>query len=109
MLLFLPGLPSALATVDASPLLASVYLGIFPSAIAYTLFAFVLSLAPVTLVTAYLYSVPVFSLLFSWWVLGEVPTLLTLAGGAVAIGGIAIVNLAKQRVARRERVRLRGG
>lgn len=109
MVLFLPGLPSALATVDASALLASVYLGIFPSAIAYTLFAFALSLAPITLVTAYLYSVPVFSLLFSWWVLGEVPTLLTLAGGAVAIGGIAVVNLAKQRVARRERARLRGG
>ena len=108
MLLFLPGLGGALGSVEPSALLAAVYLGVFPSAVAYTLFAFALSLAPVTLVTAYLYSVPVFSLLFSWWVLGEVPSLLTLIGGAVAIGGIAVVNVAKQRVARRERARFRG-
>lgn len=108
MLLFLPGLAGAVASADTPSLLAGVYLGVFPSAVAYTLFAFALSLAPVTLVTAYLYSVPVFSLLFSWWILGEIPTLLTVAGGVIAIGGIAIVNVAKQRVARRERARMRG-
>lgn len=108
MLLFLPGLPDAIATAETSAWLAATYLGVFPSAIAYTLFAFALSLAPVTLVTAYLYSVPVFSLLFSWWVLGEVPTLLTLVGGGIAIAGIVVVNLAKGRAARRERARLRG-
>lgn len=108
MLVFLPGLPTAVGTVDTQVLLAVVYLGVFPSAVAYTLFAFALSLAPITLVTAYLYSVPVFSLLFSWWILGEVPTLLTLLGGAVAIAGIALVNVVKQQAARRERARLRG-
>jgi drug/metabolite transporter (DMT)-like permease len=108
MLLFLPGLAGAVATTESTSLLAAVYLGVFPSALAYTLFAFALSLAPITLVTAYLYSIPVFSLLFSWWILGEIPTLLTVIGGVVAIAGIAIVNIAKQRAARRERARLRG-
>lgn len=108
MLLFVPGLGAGLATAGTEPLAASVYLGVVPSAIAYTLFAFALSRAAVSLVSTYLYLIPVFSLLFSWWILGEVPTWLTLLGGMVAIGGIAVVNVAKQRAARRERARLRG-
>lgn len=107
MLLFLPGLGADVAGSALEPLLASVYLGVFPSAIAYTLFAFALSRAAVTLVSTYLYMIPVFSLLFSWWILGEVPTWLTVLGGAVAIAGIAVVNVAKQRAARAERARVR--
>lgn len=97
MLLFLPGFAADVADAGSAALGSAVYLGVFPSAVAYTLFSFALSLAPVTLVAAYLYSVPVFSLLFSWWMLGEVPTPITLLGGAVAIGGIAVVNWSKQR------------
>ena len=48
--------------------------------------------------TAFLYTVPVFSILFSWLLIGEVPTLLTVAGGAVAIAGLVVVNQAKRRV-----------
>lgn len=96
MLLFLPGFPSALAEITALPLLATIYIGIFPSAVAYTLFSFALSQAPVTLVTAYLYTVPIFSLLLSWLLLGEVPSLLTVFGGAIAIVGIVMVNRAKR-------------
>ena len=108
MFVFLPSLGAGLANVGSEPLAASIYLGVVPSAIAYTLFAFALSRAPVSLVSTYLYLIPVFSLLFSWWILGEVPTWLTLLGGLVAIGGIAVVNVSKQRAARRDRARLRG-
>ncbi len=103
MLLFLPGFGADVARAGAAPLLATAYIGVFPSAIAYSLFAYGLSKAPVTLVSSYLYLVPVFSLSLSWVVLGEVPSLLTVAGGMVAIGGIVFVNLAKQRSARRLR------
>lgn len=97
LLVFLPGLPRDVASAGLEPLLATLYIGIFPAAVAYALFAYALSQAPVTLVTAYLYTVPVFSLLFSWWFIGEVPTYLTLLGGLIAIAGIVIVNRAKQR------------
>ncbi len=103
MLLFVPGFAADVAGAGHDALLATVYIGVFPSAIAYSMFAFGLSRAPVTLVTAYLYLVPVISLFFSWLVLGEIPSLLMLAGGAVAIAGIVLVNLAKQRAARRLR------
>ncbi len=101
MLLFLPGFGHDVASAGAAPLAAVAYIGVFPSAVAYSLFAFSLSRAAVTLVTTYLYLVPVSSLFFSWLVLGEIPSLLTVAGGTVAIAGISLVNAAKQRAARR--------
>ncbi len=101
MLAFLPGLARDLASAGAAPLAATAYIGIFPSAVAYSLFAFGLSRAPVTVVTTYLYLVPVSSLFFSWWVLREVPSALTVLGGSVAIAGIVLVNAAKQRARRR--------
>ncbi|HEX7023038.1 MAG TPA: DMT family transporter [Trueperaceae bacterium] len=105
MLVFAPGLPSALTHAGAAPLWAAVYIGVFPAALAYMLMSYAISKAPVTLVTAFLYAVPVFSLLFSWLLIGEVPSWLTLVGGAVAIGGIILVNNAKKRQAHRERLR----
>ena len=96
MLVFLPGFGADLSTAGTTPLLAAVYIGVVPSAVAYTLYAYALSQAPVTLVAAFLYMVPVFSLLFSWWLLGEVPTLLTLLGGGIAIAGIALVNRSRR-------------
>src|SRR6056297_909513 len=64
------------------------------------MFAFALSRAPITQVTAMLYSVPVFSLTLSWWFLGEVPSLLTVIGGAIAIAGIVVVQRARRRAIR---------
>lgn len=97
LLVFLPWLAPDMADAGSSALLAAVYIGVFPAAIAYAQFAFAISQMPVTLATSFLYSVPVFSLVFSWLILGEVPSLLTLFGGAVALAGIAVVAYAKRR------------
>ena len=104
MLVFLPGIAGDVAG-GGSSLLAAAYLGVFPSAVAYSLLAFALSRTAVTVVSVYLYAVPVLALIFSWLLLGEVPTLLTLAGGAIAIGGIVLVNVVKAEGRRRERLR----
>ena len=101
MLAFLPGLAGAVGAAGAASLGASLYAGVLPSAVAYTIFAYALSKANVTVVTAFLYLVPVFALVTSWLVLGEVPPLLTVAGGALAIAGIVVLNRAKRSAARR--------
>ena len=51
LLVFLPGFGSAVANADPAPLLATVYIGVFPAALAYVIFSYALSRAPVTLVT----------------------------------------------------------
>ena len=92
MFIFLPNLVGDVTSAGALPLLAAVYIGVVPSAVAYTLYSYAISEASVTLVATFLYLVPVFSILFSWVLIGEIPTWLTLAGGGVAIVGIVMVN-----------------
>jgi drug/metabolite transporter (DMT)-like permease len=96
MLIFLPRFIEDVGGSSLNSLLAGIYIGIFPSAIAYTLFAYAISKLPVTSVASFLYTVPVFGLLFSWFLLGEVPTWLTVVGGLIAIAGIVVVNRSRQ-------------
>ena len=98
LFVFAPGFVGEGSAASTAPLLAAIYIGVFPAAISYAIFSYALSQAPVTVVTAFLYTVPVFSILFSWLLIGEVPTSLTLFGGGVAIAGIVMVNWAKRRV-----------
>lgn len=100
LLVFLPGFATAVGEAGMGPLLATAHLGVFPSAIAYTLFAVALSRASATVVTAWLYLIPAFALLFSWWWLGETPSPVTLLGGLVVVAGVVMVNVAKRRHAR---------
>lgn len=102
MLVLLPGIGPELATASRTAWLATIYNGVLPSAVAYTIFAYALSKAPVTVVTAFLYMVPIFGLVSAWFLLAEVPPLLTYIGGAVAIAGVVILNVAKQRETRRK-------
>jgi drug/metabolite transporter (DMT)-like permease len=92
LIVFLPGLGTSLAKSGLGPILATVYAGVFPSAIAYSLLAYALSRTNASLVATFLYAVPVFSLIFSWVLLDEVAGWLTLLGGAVVLGGIVVVN-----------------
>ena len=97
LLAFAPGVASAVLAAPPASTWAVVHLGVVPSAIAYTLFAIALSRAPAPIVTSFLYLVPVVALLLSWWWLGEVPSSLTVVGGAVAVIGLVLVQRSKRR------------
>lgn len=101
MLAFLPGLGEDVAGAGAASLGAAVYAGVLPSTVAYSVFAYALSKANVTVVTAFMYLVPVFALVTAWLTLGEVPPLLTVAGGALAVAGVVVLNRAKAAAAAR--------
>jgi drug/metabolite transporter (DMT)-like permease len=77
---------------SAAATLGAFYLGVFPGAVAYACWAYVLSRLPAGRATSSLYLVPPIAVIIGWLVLGERPGALALAGGAVALGGVALVN-----------------
>lgn len=95
-LLLTPFLPSGfeqaqIASSDA--IFAAIYLAVVPSFIVYGTWAVALSRLPASRATNYLYCVPPVATLIGWLWINEVPTTLGLVGGALALLGVAIVNL----------------
>ncbi|MEU7060807.1 DMT family transporter [Streptomyces sp. NPDC046197] len=76
-----------------------VYLGVFPTALAFTTWAYALARTTASRMGATTYAVPALVVLMSWLALGEVPGLLTLAGGVLCLAGVA-VSRSRPRTAR---------
>jgi drug/metabolite transporter (DMT)-like permease len=83
-------LASQLATAPRPASLCVAYLGVFPTAVAFTTWAYALARTPVGAMGATVYAIPALTVLMSWAILGEVPRWAALAGGALCLAGIAI-------------------
>jgi drug/metabolite transporter (DMT)-like permease len=92
LLFFAPGLVDQMPTAAPSATLAIIYLGIFPAAIAYVLWNYALARMPASILSSFLYLAPVLAMAIAWVWLGELPTALTVVGGAVAIVGVVVVQ-----------------
>jgi drug/metabolite transporter (DMT)-like permease len=92
----LPWTGSLIGALQTAPLDATlwvVYLGIFPTAIAFTTWAYVLQRSTAGQTSATTYVVPAIAILMSWMILGEVPTPLMFLGGALCLLGVLVTRM----------------
>lgn len=92
LLVFLPGLPSAVLEAAPEVTGAVVYLGVFPAALAYVSWSYVLSRLPASRAVSLLYLSPPLATVIALVWLGEVPNHYTLSGGLLALVGVILVN-----------------
>jgi drug/metabolite transporter (DMT)-like permease len=85
-----PQLVAELQSASAGAILGAVYLGLFPTAIGFTTWAYALRRMDAGRLSATTYAIPAVSVLLSWILLSEVPTVYGLVGGTICLVGVAI-------------------
>lgn len=92
----LPFAPTLVSEVAAAPLAATagiVYMGLFPTAVAFMTWAYALSHTSAGKLSSSSYVVPAITVLMSWALLAEVPKPLALLGGMLCLVGVALTRL----------------
>lgn len=92
-LFFAPGLLQDVQNATLEANLSAIYIGIFPTAVAYLTWAFALSLSNASAVSSSLYAEPVVAIFVTWIWLHELPTPLSIVGGIIAISSVMLVNM----------------
>jgi drug/metabolite transporter (DMT)-like permease len=89
---FLPSLATELGSAQPVSIAWMIYLGLFPTAIGFTTWAFALSRSSAGRLGSTTYLVPPVVIGMAWLLLGEVPPALAIAGGALCIGGVIVAR-----------------
>jgi len=90
---FTPNLWTEVGQASGASILGLIYLGVFPTAIAFSTWAYALSRTPAGQLGATTYLVPVVAAGMSWVLLDEVPPALSFVGGALCLIGVALTRL----------------
>lgn len=104
LLIFLPGLADQVANAPLHVQFAVVALGIFPSALAYLAWAYVLTHVDLSRATMTLYLVPPTAMAMASVGLGERPTLMVAVGAVVVLISVLALNLERRPVVQVVRV-----
>jgi drug/metabolite transporter (DMT)-like permease len=90
----IPFAPQLAGADNAGALAWTVYLGLFPTAIGFSTWAFALKRSSAGQLGAFTYLVPPVAVLLGWIVLSEAPPLLALVGGLLCLAGVALTRRA---------------
>lgn len=85
---YLGTLLGELAVAPLSAILGTVYLGVVPTALAFTTWGYALSKMPAGQLGITTYVVPAIVVVLSWLVFGEIPAVLAIVGGIVCLVGV---------------------
>jgi drug/metabolite transporter (DMT)-like permease len=86
------GLPQALVVAPWSHIAALLWLGIAPTFVGYLTWNAALRRTSASQVSSFIYFSPPIAVLIGWVWLGERPAWLTLVGGVITVGGVALAN-----------------
>ncbi len=89
---FAPMLTQEVPDADGSAIAWTLYLGVFPTAVAFTTWAYALSHTSAGRMGSTTYLVPPLAILMGWLILGETPPGLALVGGALCLTGVVIAR-----------------
>ena len=89
---FLGSLLRDLATAPTASILGVIYLGVVPTAIAFSTWAYALSRTSAGRLGVTTYAVPPVAIVLGWILLQEVPTLVAVLGGALSLIGVGIAR-----------------
>jgi drug/metabolite transporter (DMT)-like permease len=96
---FAPELVHDVRSSGASALGWVVYLGLMPTAVGFTTWAYALARSSAGRLASTTYLVPPLAIALGWLLLGEVPPLLAVIGGAVCLLGVAVARRRPARTA----------
>ena len=100
LLMFLPGLADQVVKAPVHVQWAVLALGIFPSALAYLGWAYVLAHVDLSRATMTLYLTPPTAMVIASFALGERPTLMIVVGALVVLASVLALNLERRPVVR---------
>jgi drug/metabolite transporter (DMT)-like permease len=86
-----------LGHVQASALSWTVYLGLVPTAIGFSTWAYALARTDAGKLGSTTYLVPPIAVLLGWILLGEVPPLVALPGGILCLAGVGLARWTPRR------------
>jgi len=98
----LPYAPSLVRELGSAPVAGTawlIFLGVFPTSVAFTTWAYALARGTAARMAATAYLVPPIAIVMSWLILGESPGLVAVLGGALCLAGVYIARRPPKRLA----------
>jgi drug/metabolite transporter (DMT)-like permease len=87
---FAPGILDEMAEAPIGATMSAIYLGLFPTVVAYFAIAYITAKSGASEAASSLYLTPAASFLIAWIWLGEVPAIITIAGGVITLIGVSL-------------------